>query len=633
MLSAVVKRLPVILCLLLFAVMVTRTAWVCDDAYITLRTIDNVLYGYGLTWNAAERVQTYSHPLWMFVLTVAYVVTHESYLTIIIVSMLVSFAAVLLFAFKIAPSRRAACLGVISFSLSKSFVDFSTSGLENPLSHLLLALFLITYIRQANGSRAVFLLSLLTSLIMLVRLDLVLLVGPALTHRFWSARSRSSILALAAGFSLFILWELFSLVYYGFPFPNPAYAKLGTGLPQWDILAQGAHYLESVLRADRLLVGLVLATAGYALFRWKRGLWPEAVGLVLYLAYIVWIGGCFMVGRFFTAPLFMAVSLGAMIGLGFRTRTWIILYGLVILLGVTSRYAPLYSSPDFGSNRNQWGFGYGVDDERLGYFQQTGLVTGSGWRVRPTHKWVDDGEYYRSAGTPLVTAGGVGLVGYYAGPKTHIVDFLALGDPLLARLPCVYDMNWRQGHFLRQTPEGYLETLRTGINKIRDPFLAAYYDTLCVITRGSIGDLQRLRIILAMNLGRYDYLLERAEPVMLEANLADYSTPRPAGAPWHHREHLRIPTRGVRINIGDVSYARHINVSLDGNDDYRFIFMRERHRIDSLTITSTDQSRQGLVIYQYAIPAKAARHGFDAIIIVPSGADRKYALGHILLQP
>jgi hypothetical protein len=47
----------------IFAIVLIRTAWICDDAYITFRTIDNFINGYGLRWNIAERVQTYTNPL------------------------------------------------------------------------------------------------------------------------------------------------------------------------------------------------------------------------------------------------------------------------------------------------------------------------------------------------------------------------------------------------------------------------------------------------------------------------------------------------------------------------------------------------------------------------------------------
>ena len=52
--------------LALFTYVFIVNAWVGDDAYITFRTVDNFVNGYGLTWNTSERVQAYTHPLWMF---------------------------------------------------------------------------------------------------------------------------------------------------------------------------------------------------------------------------------------------------------------------------------------------------------------------------------------------------------------------------------------------------------------------------------------------------------------------------------------------------------------------------------------------------------------------------------------
>jgi hypothetical protein len=54
---------------LLYVLAFIRNAWICDDAYITFRTVDNFIQGYGLRWNIQERVQTYTHPLWMFLLS------------------------------------------------------------------------------------------------------------------------------------------------------------------------------------------------------------------------------------------------------------------------------------------------------------------------------------------------------------------------------------------------------------------------------------------------------------------------------------------------------------------------------------------------------------------------------------
>ena len=71
-------HVALLLCLVFLAILL-RTAWLSDDALITLRTVLNFTHGYGLTFNVAERVQTYTHPLWMLMLTGAYLVAGNVY--------------------------------------------------------------------------------------------------------------------------------------------------------------------------------------------------------------------------------------------------------------------------------------------------------------------------------------------------------------------------------------------------------------------------------------------------------------------------------------------------------------------------------------------------------------------------
>ncbi len=104
-----------------------------------------------------------------------------------------------------------------------------------------------------------------------------------------------------------------------------------------------------------------------------------------------------------------------------------------------------------------------------------------------------------------------GMLGYFGGPDLYIVDFMGLGDPLLARLPAISP--WRIGHFQRLIPDGYIASIESGTNQIRDPKLATYYERLRVITRGPIWQSTRLKAIVRMNLGAYgDLLRTREEP-------------------------------------------------------------------------------------------------------------------------
>ena len=103
---------------------------------------------------------------------------------------------------------------------------------------------------------------------------------------------------------------------------------------------------------------------------------------------------------------------------------------------------------------------------------------------------------------------GIGYLGFYAGPQVHLIDYFALSDTLLARLPLQQGIKWDIGHIRRAIPDGYLETLETGTNQIADPNLATYYEKLSTVTRGKLWSWDRIQTILDLNIGKYDTLLD-----------------------------------------------------------------------------------------------------------------------------
>ncbi len=168
---------PVLAALLvLFLVAFLRTAWVSDDAFITFRTIDNFLNGHGLRWNVVERVQSYTHPLWLILLVPWHWAAGEPYFSTLAVSIGLSLLVVRAIA-RLAPSETAALLALIVLLFSRAFLDYSTSGLENPLANLLLVLFFALTLQPAPPMVG---LGLLASLLMMTRLDLAVLIAPAL---------------------------------------------------------------------------------------------------------------------------------------------------------------------------------------------------------------------------------------------------------------------------------------------------------------------------------------------------------------------------------------------------------------------------------------------------------------------
>ena len=292
---------------LLFGVALARTAWVTDDAFITLRTIDNLLAGYGLRWNVAERVQAFTHPLWLGVVTLFYAATRAPFASALAAGLVVSLAGAGLIAWRYRhdPVRAALVLSALTFS--KAYVDFSTSGLENPLTHLLLFGFAMVTLDSSRDSRVPpAAAGALVSGLALTRPDAVVLVLPALaTSRYRSTDVRR----LAAGLSPWLLWEAFSLVYYGALVPNTALAKLGSGVPRGELALQGLAYLGDSLRRDPITLVVIAAGAAAGVLRGGRAARALAAGIALHLAYVVSIGGDFMTGRFLTPALALSVVL------------------------------------------------------------------------------------------------------------------------------------------------------------------------------------------------------------------------------------------------------------------------------------------------------------------------------------
>ena len=508
-------RVLVWLVLGVFAVVFVRTAWHCDDAYVTYRTVDNFVNGEGLRWNTFERVQAYTHPLWMFTLSAAYFVTREIHVTALVVSMIVALFAVRTLLRRTARSVEGAVLAIAALLGSNAFLEYSTGGLENPLTCLLIALFAARFFQTEDTPRRVFLLALIACLGVLNRMDTLLLFAPALGWRLWRARSIGSIIAMGVAFLPFVAWEAFSLVYYGFLTPNTAFAKLNTGVSQESMWRQGFWYLASTFRVDAATFGAIAVGLLVPIFTRDRAAAALALGIGLYLVYIARIGGDFMVGRFLCAPVFVAAILIARAR--WRPEAAVGTFGALAVLFAAVPYPAAFQGEDFGKDR--WNmkektahapfidYGYVKDQRGLSY-PHAGLLPmrHHGWE--PDHPWVSAGRKYRKQGAITRVNGAIGMRSFYAGPKVRIIDYYALSDPLLARLPTRTPERWLIGHFDRILPDGYRDSVDTGKNVITDPGVAAYYDKLKLITQGPLWDPERWEAIVDMNLGRYEHLLD-----------------------------------------------------------------------------------------------------------------------------
>ncbi|MEE9443603.1 MAG: hypothetical protein V3V99_13140 [candidate division Zixibacteria bacterium] len=625
------EMLLIVVFLLFYVIVVLRNAWTCDDAYISFRVVDNFVNGYGLRWNIAERVQAYTNPLWVFVLSPVYMITRNMYFTAIGVSVLMSTAAVALLAFKVARGYIIACVGILGLILSNAFIDYSTSGLENPLSFLLLALFLIFYLKQENSEEKILYISIIASLAAVNRLDTILLYLPAIIYMFWQFRNKKALLNIMIGFSPLIIWEVFSIIYYGFPFPNTAYAKLNTGISVSIMSKQGFCYFANSLNVDPITIFIIGLGLIIPLVTRDKKHAMLMLGLFLYLLYIVRIGGCFMAGRHFAIPIFLATSIIMISFAHFKLVFIGILAGISLLLGLTSDYSPIFTRYNQGYNDKSVSFPNSITDERKFYFQSSGLINyNRNSQYWPNHGWVYEGLGVKAERKKVYVAACIGFLGFNAGPEVHIIDLNALADPLLASVPTYNRYKPSIGHFARNAPGGYQESIMTGENLLSDSSLAKYYNKLKCLIMEDIWSFERFKEIYKMNMGVYDYLIdEYINADIVHFDFSAVNSIKEEGLVWNAPGNIVIQNTAIEIDFPAVQNKQCIEVSRDNNDEYIFEFLIESSCIYTHILSPDGRRMEGLAIAQIEVPAHVANKGFDAIRISPGIGDGMHSIGHI----
>jgi arabinofuranosyltransferase len=495
-----------------------------DDAHITFRAVWNLVHGFGLTFNPDERVQAFTHPLWALVITPAYFITREFLFTVTAVSWVFDVAAGVIL-LRRARTPSAALVTVAWLLSSKALVDYSSSGLEYPLSYFLLALFCVPYLeRRTDVAPAVPELRwslLVASLAFVNRPDTVLLfaipVGE-MTLRAFRARAAGTLRAVLIGVAPAVAWLAFATFYYGFPLPNTYYAKVANGVPAWLQRQQGFAYLLNSIRFDPITIG-TMALAVLVAWRANRAVRLTAVSSLLYVAYTVNVGGDFMSGRFFAMPFLIAVAalVPSIEGAGVR---W--LAGGLVLYNLVAPVAPIKTSPLTVREDGAWPWRTqnGIKDEQGITLGGSNLLSYAPFHAIPDSQFARDGIDFSASPQHASVYCCIGLYGLNAGPSKHVIDENALSDPLLARLPVsprVYFDFWAS-HYFRDLPAGYVESNERDQNLLTDPLLHDYYDRLRNVTRGPLLRMSRLRDMAALNFGRYrglSAMYEKRRPIQL----------------------------------------------------------------------------------------------------------------------
>lgn len=362
-----------------------RTAWISDDALVTLHCATNFANGYGPALHSGDRVQPFTHPLWFLLIFAVFLISKNAFAATFALSIILSLATIWLLTSRLATGFWTGMLSGTLLVLSKAYVDFSTSGLENPLSHFLLVLGLLLGFQCLEGeddSRSVTGALTVLLLIYLTRPDLMLLVLPfsvvLLRKSHWQS-ARDPLAKISIAIAPLIAWTLFSVYYYGALF---SYAQMGGGgVPNTKNIQQGIAYLVESLSRDPITLTFISIGAVLAL-RGSTGLRMLAAGIVLYLAYIVSIGGNSMSGRFLTAPLLVSAVILSRSELSVPALASATL--VLVALGALSLPATILAGRRYSDRSIR---ARGIRDERGFTFPNRGLASSTRDTFRQPDEW------------------------------------------------------------------------------------------------------------------------------------------------------------------------------------------------------------------------------------------------------
>ena len=448
--APMIRRYPLLALGAALAMAIAR-AWTCDDAFITFRVVDQWFAGNGPVFNAGERVQVFTHPLWLLVLCAWHGLRGSLFPGAMALSLAIFAAGLALFYLAFRDKPLGLALAFAFILLSRTMADFATSGLETPLSFALFA-GAIFAIRTGRDRWAVVALALLP----LVRLDLSIWMLPLAA--IVAARGRVGRLGLATALaSPAVAWMAISTVYYGSPLPNTAFAKLGGTVA--GRLDSGIGYVAASFASDPAALALLVAAPAIGGWRWRRRDFDRqdgalaaasAASALIAILYAAWAGGDFMLGRFVLPALWAlwVLLLASMPAQGdslhARRAAAFALAALALFHLVTGHSANnLWIGLEEKSLLRAVGFA-GATDERRVYIPWLGAYAPNRLVVKP------DG--LPLSPRPRVVAM-LGQNGFLARNDQAFDDIHGLSDPFLARIAPLD--NGRPGHPFRPLPPDY----------------------------------------------------------------------------------------------------------------------------------------------------------------------------------
>jgi len=425
-----------------------HSRWMSDDGFINLRVVSQIEAGHGPVFNAGERVEATTSPLWVLALTVGDLLAPLRLEWVAVLGGIgLTLAGLALAIWGSVRLQRAGRVepvwipaGALVLAVFAPMWRFASSGLETGLTFAWLGgcLALLAWWAERDDRLTLWAAPIL-GLGPVVRPELSLVsigfVAIVLVAQWRAQGWRGRFALVGAALVLPVAYQVFRMGYYGSLVPNTAVAKEATRA-YWSA---GVTYLRKTL-VDSYALWLPIAAllagayAPLVVELRRRGatrallvVATYGIGAFVEALYVVRVGGDFMDNRFLLPPLFLLVAPVAVVPLTRRFAGAMLVVPWAIVALVTLR------GPEDGVPR---AFATGVANP------VTTVDFGMGPGGPGSRFFDGHGVYYLqrrlpgrpAAHDPALATYGVGAPSYALGTDLYVLDLFGLADPFTSHL-------------------------------------------------------------------------------------------------------------------------------------------------------------------------------------------------------
>lgn len=111
----------------------------------------------------------------------------------------------------------------------------------------------------------------------------------------------------------------------------------------------------------------------------------------------------------------------------------------------------------------------------------------------------------------------------------------------------------------------------------------------------------------------------------------DINKPKKQGYRYDSTGCFLLTDDGLQVTFNIKKHNRVYEISVDNNDDYTLYFRRDTTLIARWNISPKIIKEGGLRVDKIDVPQAAVREGYDNVLIVPYGGDKRYSVGHFRL--